>query len=177
MLPTKLKAKNFQPGSAGFTMIEMIVVVSILGLVAVMTSGFLLVSLTAAGKAEVTKEVRQNGNYALSVMEGIILNSRGVGCTSPNTVNVTDADGNLTTFLCQDNKISSISAVTGEIVNLTAPIPNLIVSGCDFSCPETPGRPTKVHLRFIIGRGDPSSRPGEKASLEFQTEIVPRNLN
>lgn len=171
MLLTKLKTKNLKRKITGFTLIEMMVVVSILGLVVVITSGFLLVSLTAAGKAEVVKEVRQNGNYALSVMEGMILNSRGVGCSGPE-VNVTDADGNLTTFLCKDNKISSVSAAT---VDLTSS--SVTVFGCDFSCENNPGLPTKVHLEFTVQKGGVSSRPSEKASLEFKTDVMPRNLN
>ncbi len=165
----KNKTKQRQ---SGFTLIEMIVVVSILGLIAVITSGFLLVSLTATSKAEVVKEVRQNGNYALSVMEGMILNSRGVGCSSPDRISVTDANGNLTTFRCQDNKISSVSAQT---VYLTSP--NVTVSNCQFTCGDNPGLPIKVHLKFTVQKGGGDARPAEKASLDFETEVMPRNID
>jgi type II secretory pathway pseudopilin PulG len=158
-------------------MIEMIVVVSILGLVAVMTSGFLLVSLTATGKAEVVKEVRQNGNYALSVMEGMILNSRGVGCTAAGTiqkVQVTDANGVVTNFVC-DGTQKKISSVSAQTVDLTSS--SVTVFGCDFWCEDSPGLPVKVHLGFTVQKGGDTDRPSEKASLEFHTDVMPRNLD
>lgn len=174
-----MKNKVFRQFQSGFTMIEMIVVVSILGLVAVMTSGFLLVSLTAAGKAEVVKEVRQNGNYALSVMEGMILNSRGIGCTAgqnTQTVEVTDANGIVTSFICDENEDKKkISSVSGQTVDLTSS--GVMVSNCRFQCEDTPGLPVKVHLEFTVQKGGEDARPSEQASLDFKTEVIPRNLD
>jgi len=174
-----MKEKKIRQTQLGFTMIEMIVVVSILGLVAVMTSGFLLVSLTAAGKAEVVKEVRQNGNYALSVMEGMILNSRGIGCTSgQNTqaVEVTDANGIITSFICDENEDKKkISSVSGQTIDLTSS--SVVVSNCHFDCEGTSGLPVKVHLEFTVQKGGEDARPSEKASLLFKTDVMPRNLN
>ncbi|MGI5826137.1 MAG: type II secretion system protein [Patescibacteria group bacterium] len=159
---------------SGFTLIEMLIVVSLIGLVSVTASGFLIVSLMASSKAIVMKEVRQSGNHALSVMEGLIFTSTSVGCTAPDTINVKDKDGNIASFLCQvDGKISSASAAS--TVNLTSS--NIRVATCDFYCIVTPGLPTKVHIGYTLEKGDASLKANERASLQFETEVIPRNLD
>ena len=157
----------------GFTLIEMLVVVSLIGLVAVTASGFLLVSLVSSEKATVIKEIRQSGNYALSVMEGMILTSVSVGCTAPSVVNVRDKDQNLTSFVCQEG--AGISSSSASLVNLTSA--DVVVSGCNFYCSVEPGIPSKVHLEFVIQKGTAGSRPGERASAKFETEVLNKNLD
>lgn len=160
----------------GFTLIEMLVVISLIGLIAVTASGFLIVSLMSSAKANVTKEIRQTGNYALSVMEGLILTSTSVGCTSPNYVHVKDINGNLATFECRDGgSISSSSATITTPVNLIST--NVTVSGCNFNCSTQPGLPTKVHLEYTLNKGDANSRPSERASVTFETEVLNKNLD
>jgi prepilin-type N-terminal cleavage/methylation domain-containing protein len=159
---------------SGFTLIEMLVVVSLIGLVSVTASGFLIVSLMASSKANAMKEVRQSGNHALSVIEGLIFTSTSVGCTAPDTIMVTDKDGNVASFLCEvDGKISSVSATS--TVNLTSS--SIRVVTCDFHCIVTPGLPTKVHIGYTLEKGDSSLKPNERASLQFETEVIPRNLD
>lgn len=167
--------------SRGFSLIEMIVVISILGVVMVIASSFLLISLMASSKAEITKEVRQNGNQALSVIEGMVLNSLDVGCTyplSPDTyrgIRVEDINNKLSVveFDIVNNKIASTSAT--QIYSLTST--NVSVTGGFFTCDKNPGQPTTVVVNFLVGIGSPSSRPSEKASLKFQTQIVTRNIS
>lgn len=158
----------------GFTLIEMLVVVSLVGLVSIIASGFLIVSLMSSSKANITKEIRQSGNYALSVMEGLILGSVSVGCSSPNIITVKDNYGNQTSFICEEGgKISSSSALA--TVNLTGD--NVTVSGCNFTCPLISGLPPKVHIEYTLNKGDAASRPSEKATIKFETEVISKNLN
>ncbi len=159
---------KFKPAEGGFSLIEIIVVISIMGLIAVIASGFLLVSMAASQKAQITKEVRQNGNYALSVMEGMVLNSLFVGCSSPNIIRTEDDQREPTVFLCSQGKISSNSA------NLTND--RILISDCDFSCESPSGRPTKVKIKFTASQSGVGLRASEKASLIFKTEVVTKNF-
>lgn len=148
---------------------EMIVVISLLGIVGVIVSGFLIATMKANSKAEITKEVRQNGDYALSVMQGMILNSLSVSCPNPTTIRVTDLGNQLTDFVCNttEGKISSNSArLTGT---------NILVKSCNFSCSLSPGKPTRVTIDFIIGNKGTGLRPEEKSSVNFKSEVMTRN--
>ncbi len=169
MLPIKKKLK------AGFTLIEMVVVVTILGIVAVIASGFLLTSMVASSKAEITKEVRQNGAYALSVMEGLVINSRSVGCgvSSPGPgISVTDLDGNVTVLACDtaNQRIASNAAL------LTAN--NVVVSNCSFQCSQETGKPPQVTIKFTVSHKgqDTDLKASEKAVLDFETIVSGHNL-
>ncbi|HUV72185.1 MAG TPA: type II secretion system protein [Clostridia bacterium] len=155
---------------AGFSLIEMIVVITILGLVAVIASGFLLTTMMAGSKAEATKEVRQNGDYAISVMETLILSSRSVGCTAGQSgINVTDLEGNMTTFLCQGTKITSNSAsLTGS---------NVAVSNCQFTCETDLGIPTAVGIGFSVSQAGTNLRAAEKATMSFSTKVITKNVD
>ncbi len=166
--------------SRGFSLIEMMIVISIMGVVAVIASGFLLVSLTASHKAEITKEVRQNGNYALSVMEGMILNSLSVGCTDPSptvkALNVRNIDEGVTSFLCDEEagRISSVSAGIGGSVFLTGT--NVKVQDCAFNCVKELGRPAVIEINFNVSQIAENARASEKATLDFQTKVITRNF-
>lgn len=153
-------------------MIEMIVTLAILALIVVIASGFLFTTISSSKKVEVTKEVRQNGSYALSVMEGLISTSRSVVSCSDNKIIVLDQDGFFTTFECDETngRISSNSAsLTGS---------NVTVSGCNFSCTTDTGRPVKVSLDFIVSqKSSVTLRPSEKSSMLFQTEVMTKNYN
>jgi prepilin-type N-terminal cleavage/methylation domain-containing protein len=161
---TKLLKEN-----KGYSLMEMIVVISLLGVVGVIVSGFLITTMKANSKAEITKEVRQNGDYVLSVMQGAILNSLSVGCTPPNIIRVIDANNQPIVFKCAADGISSNSAkLTGT---------NVAVKNCDFSCPLSPGKPTKVIINFSIGNKgvDANLRPEEKTTVNFKSEVITRN--
>lgn len=160
-----IKKEHYQ---LGFTLIEMIMVVGLLGLLSVMVAGFLLTSLMASTKAQVTKEARQNGAYALSVMEGLILNSISVDCTN-NTINVIDLNKALTTFKCSNNQISSNSAI------LTSA--EVVVDNCVFECLSGPGQPARVRISFDVTKSKGTNpRFNEKASVHFSTEVSAKNV-
>lgn len=171
---------------AGFTFIEMIVAISILGVVALIGTGFLLTSLSSSGKAEINKEVRQNGNFALSTMEGLIISSKNVACPTPPTANagkeidVTDINGQLTQFICEDSadyRISSVSSTfsppTTTTYILTAD--NVAITDCNFTCTTIIGNPTTVGIGFSVSQVGSSGRPNEKSSMGFQTQVSTRN--
>jgi len=161
--------------AGGFTLIEMMVAISILGIVAVIVSGFLLTTLSGSGKAEVNKEVRQNGNYALSVIEGLILNAINVGCTPPLTINITDINGQMATISCDTTNFKIASSSAAGSVDLTAS--NVAVSNCNFTCASLTGGPTKVDILFTVSQKTSGliPKPNEKMSIDFQSEVMTRN--
>lgn len=161
----------------GFTLVEMVVVISLLGIVAIIATGFLLTTLSGSGKAEMVKEVRQNGNYALSVMENMIRNSLAFKTDCPNPDNksltIVNQDGGTTVFSCSEGKIASGSAF---LTNDSVFVDDEGEDACSFECTHLPGLPPVVTIKFTVSQiPDESLRPSEKASLDFETVVVVRN--
>lgn len=164
MLLTK-KKKDF---AKGFSLVEMMVVVSILGVIGVIASGFLFTSLQSSGKSEVVKEIRQNGAYAISIIEGLVRSASSIENCSASALTINSFDGGQTTFNCDGGRIASNSSyLTGESVS---------VSACTFSCTSELGLPPSVSISFTVSQPSAESlRAVEKASETFQTVVNLRN--
>ncbi|MGB9585897.1 MAG: four helix bundle protein [Anaerolineales bacterium] len=156
--------------SRGFTLIEIMVVVGILGIIAVVGSGAFFSILRGSTKTKTLQMVKQNGDYAISVMERMIRNARSVS-GGGNSITITNPDGMNTTFSCSGNMIASNSAslVSSEVK----------VDDCSNVFTVTPGevgiRPAVVKINFNLSQAGTPTRPEEQASINFQTTVSLRN--
>jgi len=155
----------------GFTLIEVLIFISILVVILGICFSFLLITFSGSSKADALKEVKQNGSFALSLMEKFALSAERVACL-PNSLTVTMLDGTSTVFSCDGVKISSSSS------SLTTSLTddNVTVSNCVFTCTATPGTPAMVGINYTVETADiGSKRVSEKASLDFATKVIVRN--
>jgi len=72
------QAKRSANSPTGFTLIEILMVVFLLGIIVVIGSNLFFSILKGASKAEITKEVKQNGDYAMNVMERHLRNANSI---------------------------------------------------------------------------------------------------
>lgn len=170
----KVKSKKYRDG---FTLLEMVVVISLLGIIVVIATGFLITTLTGSKKVEVSKEVRQNGSYALSAMEGMILSSRSVSCpVGGKKITVIDSNGYSTSFDCDEDGGKIASNSSEKSLNLTGT--TVTVSDCNFSCEGGEGLPVKVNIDFRVSqKGSADLRTSEKSSMRFQSGVITKNLD
>lgn len=157
----------------GFTLIEMIVSVAILGTVGLISSRIFFMTLRGAGKADIIREVKQNGDYALTVMERMVRNSIGVTSvcdgTTGNSLTIKNMDNDQTTFSLTSGQIASQSATpTG---NGTLTTNKVMVSGLSFTCLRTLGKPDVVNISFSIVQAGTGAGPEDLSSLNFQTTV------
>ena len=126
----------------GFSLIEMLVVITVFAIIAALATTALALSIRGSKKSETAVEVKQNLDYALSVIGRNLQNSHAIiGCNSDTTrIDYTTAYNLNASFLCvglggADPYVASVSAavttrVTNNKVNITA---------CSFTCdPATP---------------------------------------
>lgn len=154
---------------SGFTLIEMIVVVAILGMVAIFGSNMLFTILKGSLKTKVLSEVKQNGTFAISTMERMIRNAKELVSCDSGSVKIKNPDDFETTFVCSDTAISSNSAA------LTSS--NVKVDSCAFACSlGTAGiLPSTVGINFTLSQVGAATRKEEKALVKFQTTVSLRN--
>ena len=172
-----MKAKN----GRGFTLMEMIVVIALLGVVGMMAVNIFFTSLRGSTKAETLKEIKQNGDFAISAMERMIRNAQEVTSTcsgSSSSITIRNPDHYRTTFSC-GSRIASISAdlVPPVITYLTSS--KVYVADCYFICNNLGSTPEEVMIHFVLsetGAATPTPvRPEERASATFETTVSLRN--
>lgn len=165
----------------GFTLIELLVSVGVFVIIAVVGSNLFFTILKGSGKTKILTEVKQNGDFAISVMERMIRNARKVSgdCTNRmGSLEIENPDGQTTTFeFCggPDNLVASKSGVMncsdGRLTNNKV----RLVSGT-FNCdPGDKLKPAVVVVDFILSQTGSPSRPEEQATINFRTTVTLRN--
>jgi prepilin-type N-terminal cleavage/methylation domain-containing protein len=156
----------------GFTLVEIMIVVGILGIIAVVGSGTFFSILRGSTKTKTLQLVKQNGDYAVSVMERMIRNAKSVS-GGGSSITITNPDGETTDFSCSGSPATiasnSASLMSSEVK----------VNDCTNIFTVTPGeagiRPAVVKINFSLSQAGTPSRPEEQTSVNFQTTITLRN--
>jgi prepilin-type N-terminal cleavage/methylation domain-containing protein len=167
-----MKKKN------GFTLIETLVVIFLMGIILVGGGGLFFNIMKGASKAEVEKEVKQNGNYAMAIMERMIKNSIGVTACSDESLTIENADTGETIFSVDSEKIASSGA---NLLYLTSD--NISVTSLYFVCIREPSISTeledirRVEISFTLQptSGSPEA-PETYSEINFQTSVSLRNF-
>lgn len=93
-----------QKNRFGFSLIEMLVVIAVFSILVVLISQGLAGSLRSTKKSESEISVKENLDFAISVIERQLHNAKAVdltSCSSPSTsINYTDQYNNQTSFSC-----------------------------------------------------------------------------
>lgn len=156
----------------GFSLIEVLVVLSIFVLIAIIANQLLFPVFRGSEKTGAAIIVKQNGNYAISVIQRELYNSKGVSLCAPEIVTYFDADGDLTSLSCSIGSGSKIFlASRSGARDLTSP--EVEVESCNITCLPLP--PYKqVGIVFTLKKKD-AVRVEEKASFNFRTSVTLRN--
>ena len=129
----------------GFTLIEILVVVAVLGIIMTTVVTILLNSFKAKNRTDITNRLEAGGSYLMMDLRRNILNSIGseivcpVGGVGDSMVVVNRFDGQPTNLVCLETeaRVSSISASGSFVLSGTG----VGVSGCNqfISCDTLPG--------------------------------------
>lgn len=170
---------------AGYTLVELLAVVTILVILAGIISGIIFSTLRGSNKTRITTEISQNGNYVLGVLSNIISSSTSVtkisgqeisDCTaSPfgSSITLRNGDGTETTISCSAGNIQSGSTPlinTGEV--------RVKDNSCKFTCSQKSSDPYSIPLIDIeFTLEDQNAILFEnKASSLFKTSVSIRNF-
>lgn len=156
----------------GMSLIEILIVVSIFAILGVLTTRSVILTLRGSRKSESQIKVKENVNYALSVIERQLRSAEEITCSgSPvTTLSYISIEGVVSSFACgSSGGVGYIASGSGM---LTADDVN--VTDCSFLCEqESINFPPKVSVS--VTAEDVSSEGAEKGVVTLQTEIVGRN--
>jgi len=161
----------------GFTLIEMLVVTAVFMLLGGLLINSLFSILKSNTKAELMKEIRQSGSYALDVMSKMITNGEVVSvCPSlGSSIKIKNPDGEETTFFCDDSDSTLVHIASGS-AHLTS-TQSIKVKDCNgvFQCEVIGENARKVTINFVLKQQGSSPRAEDQAQQTFQRVIMVRN--
>ena len=163
----------------GFSLIEMLVVVLIFSILAILATQSLATSLRGTRKSESLGHVRENMEYAMSIMERSLRSAKDLDCNSSSATElVYRTPSNIkASFECSGTNIASISgAISADlIINKDVEIVNCIDGGDTyFICNQgTFGNPDSVIIK--VTAQDIENKGIESARYTSETKILLRN--
>ena len=156
----------------GFTLVEILVVIGILGILAVIGSQMFFSLLKSSAKTRVLAEVKQNGNYALSVMGRITRNAKSIETCAlgMEKIRITNPNQEWIEFDLSGTRIASVSALrtdylTSNKVTIDTGEP------FQFDCVQSGNSPPVVTISFTLIQSAAGVRPEEEASIDFKTTV------
>lgn len=138
----------------GYTLIELLVVMFLLIIVGTLIVGILNSTIIGNAKSKISTDLGQNGNYALSIITDVILNSQdfdsitdasgvnSLSCSPTGTVgksvSVAGFDGGISTLKCDDIGQTPTYTISSNSASLldTSRV-KLVPGSCTFTCFQT----------------------------------------
>ena len=174
----------------GFTLVELLAVIAIIGVVGSVVFGILYSTLRSSSRTERALSLQQNGNYALTQMTKMIRFARTIQTPSTcyidedttsvtrSSITIRNADNGVTTFACQGLPHGTIASNGASLLDTS----EVEVTVCQFVCrqPSIYDAPS-VEVSFTLRKKDPyvdqdASVSLESTSLPFKSTVTLRNL-
>lgn len=196
---SEFRIQNFQ---RGYTLIELLAVITIVVVVGVIVAGILISSLRGGSKSNVLDNVRQNGNYAITQMSKMIIYAQSFNGVSRD-------GGNSYTTNCIVNPPSSPSSsptpspvpIEYQYIKITSfdggqtifscsnstiasngasliDVSTVSLVSCSFTCTQDNlGQAPTIGINMTLSQNTTSSFAEKQATIPFQTSVTLRNNN
>lgn len=162
----------------GFSIIEILVVISIFAVVAYVASQSVIFSLKGARKSDTSSRVRDNLSFAMSIVERQLRNAKSIDAITCagnqiNQISYKDHNDVATSFTCM-NQFGP--AVDGYIASGAARLTNDDVSlvFCRFTCTPSIDPALPPSVKVIFTGQDKNASGAEKSPITLDTEILLR---
>lgn len=174
---------------SGFTLLEIMVSIGIVAIVGVLISQVFFTTTRSNAKAELLKNIKQNGDFSVGLMGQIMRNANTIttACTETGTttasIALTNPDGGSTTLGCLlDGTVTRIASTSASRTDyLSESSLTLGGTACNgaslsFVCTAPAGQPTTVAITFSLAQKGTPPDQFDRASASFQTTVALRNV-
>ena len=155
---------------AGFSLIELTVVIGLLSLLVLTITSTMLMSMVSSNRIRTATKIKQAGNYALGEIQFLLRNSKSITtCDSSSaTISFIGQDGGSTEILLESDRLASNSGV--YLTPDSATVSNYVLS-----CSPSDTEPSVVKVSFDLKSSVSTTRASENPLLHFETSISLRN--
>lgn len=178
-----------QHTSAGFTLLELLIVIAVFSVISTIMVSILFVGLRGAHKSDLLNVIRQNGQTAMTQMVRNIRFAKSIDdpitgnattCVNPlgptpmPFIVVRSLTDNLeTTYSCTGTSISSNSA---DLINTQAF--SVTPGSCSFTCLQPTAKdPPTITIHFILTTNAANNLVEANSSVPFESSVTMRNAN
>ena len=156
----------------GMSLVEILIVVAVFAVLGVLTAQSVMITLRGSRKSEAQIKVRENVNYAFSIIERQLRSADEItACPNPNplTISYKTLEGQISTFTCTVGASGYIASGSGRLTST-----DVAVDRCTISCQKgNENLPAKVSVAVTAHETNTSGI--ETGVVSMQTEIVTRN--
>lgn len=159
----------------GFTIFEILLVTVLFVVISLVANQAFFSTLRGGTKSQVTTIVKENGNYAVSVMQRALLSAKNIAVSpacGPQQVYYNDFNGTTSSFACIN------TGASGYIASGSAQLTSneVAVTACSITCSTTGGVPS-VLFNFTLTQkaAADTARPEQSDSFQVQTQVSLRN--
>lgn len=167
-----MKNKKVTKWTQGFSLLEILVVITVFSILAILTTQAILLTLKGSKKSESLTKVRVNIDYSLAIIERNIRNAESiVECPNSDTsiISYLDENGVLTSFSCaSDTDGGYIASASGRLTSS-----EVDVIECSFECEDLVGD-TNPAITISISARDASLSAMEGGDITISTKIFLR---
>lgn len=158
----------------GFSLIELLIVVALLGIIMVGVSQLLVTTLSGTSKATASQLVKENGQFALGTMERTVRRARRVTtCAGPTLIiDVPDTAGTVVTYTFQQSGSQLTRRVNTEDTVSLVSTPDVTVDSflCTFT-QATANNPSIVKLELNLSKSATGATDLRVLSQRFETTV------
>lgn len=153
----------------GLTLIELLVSIGLLAIVGGIAAVIFFITIMNASKSDTVREVKQNGDYAISVMERMIRGARTIDTPclgTSSSITIRSPDNQTTTFLvnASDQVASNSTTLTNNKVKVNP-------GGLTFTCTQSSGKAPIVSISLSLSQAMASPKVAEMSSINFKTTV------
>ncbi|KKS77645.1 MAG: hypothetical protein UV74_C0013G0166 [Candidatus Woesebacteria bacterium GW2011_GWB1_43_14] len=151
----------------GYTLIEILVVVSIFAVVAALTTQSLMSSLRSTRKSEAIVDLRENLEFALSRAERSLRNAKSIDVCTANQIDFTNPDKSVSSVVCAPAAIDGTIQFDGEVITSES----VSVTNCNFACLFPIGDPPSASLSVTGSYELTEGAEGSSATAETLVQL------
>ncbi|MBI4029223.1 MAG: prepilin-type N-terminal cleavage/methylation domain-containing protein [Candidatus Blackburnbacteria bacterium] len=161
-------------GDLGFTLVELLVVITIFAIMLLVVNQLLFATFRGVSKSEAQDKVKRQGEQAMAVVEREVRNARTIFTCTGATVTFQNPDGSTGSFSCT-NIGSGSGSLASERGALTAN--DVDVVACSISCEQINGvdKVVVINTTFAAKGTAQVLRAEEKGTISLQSRINLRN--